>query len=236
MTNDKRGGSVKVFWSVLLERSVVDCAVNSLLDVATTTATIASQRISVPYGRVDMARNAIVDMFLRLSTSSEDVLVMLDNDHVHPHDVIVQLVKAMRPPTQPLPDSQGEEYGVIGAAYRRRKEPYDWLAFRREEPRVIPGMQARTLGNLVALKNAEITGEIVPVDMIATGAIAIRRNVFEVLRAVGPAAPWFRYAYQDQSMDMPSEDMYFSAVCEWAGVPMACHTGIVSKHVTTVEI
>jgi hypothetical protein len=217
---------MKTFWSVLLERSVMDCAVNSLLDVATTTATIHSQRISVPYGRVDMARNAIVDMFLRLSTSSEDVLVMLDNDHVHPHDVIVQLVKAL---------DTNAGVTVLGAAYRRRKDPYDWLAFRREDPRVRPGIRTKPIGNLVALKNAEITGEIVPVEMIGTGAIAIKRSVFDVLRAATDA-PWFRYAYQDQSMDMPSEDMYFSAVCEWAGVPMACHTGIVSKHVTTVEV
>jgi hypothetical protein len=220
---------MKTFWSVLLERSVMDCAVNSLLDVATTTATIHSQRISVPYGRVDMARNAIVDMFLRLSTSSEDVLVMLDNDHVHPHDVIVQLVKAM---------DTNAGVTVLGAAYRRRKDPYDWLAFKREEPRVRPGVRFEgkgTIGQLVPLRDEDMTGGLVPVEMIGTGAIAIKRSMFDVLRAA-TAAPWFRYAYQDNSMDMPSEDMYFSAVCEWAGVPMACHTGIVSPHVTTVEI
>jgi hypothetical protein len=215
---------VKVFWSVLLERAVMDCAVNSLLDVATTTATIHSERLSVPYGRVDVARNAIVDVFLRMSDSAEDVLVMLDNDMVHPPDVVVKLVESMR-----------AEGRVIGAAYRRRNEPFDWLAFRREEPRVRPGMTPGPIGNLKPLRDEDLTGDLVAVDMIATGAIAIRRSVFDVLRAASPE-PWFRYAYQDRTWDMPSEDVYFCRVCEWAGVPMWCHTGIVSKHLTTIEV
>ena len=214
---------MKTFWSVLLERAVMDCAVNSLLDVATTTATIASQRISVPYGRVDVARNAIVDMFLRLSTSDEDVLVMLDNDQVHPHDVVVRLAETFK-------DEGGRmKAEVVGAAYRRRNAPFDWLAFKREAE------SGKQRGSFRSLRNDEITGEIVPVDMIATGAVAIRRSVFDVIRKEA-APPWFRYAYQDETWDMPSEDVYFCAVCEWAGVGMACHTGIVSKHLTVVKV
>lgn len=215
---------MKIFWAVLLERAVQDEAVNALLDVATRTAHVKSNRLSMPYGRVDVSRNALVETFLQMSTSEDDVLVMLDNDHLHPPDVVVRLAQ------------HASELEVVGAAYRRRGDPFDWQAFRREAPRVkILQERATPLGVLRPLSDEEITGDVVPVDALGTGAIAIRRSVFTRLSEHQPK-PWFRYVYCHDSMEMPSEDIYFSALCEWAGIEMWCDTGLVTPHLTTASI
>ena len=196
-----------VFWAFLLERSVLGHAVDAALDVAQTCAIRGYTRLAIPYSRTDMARNRIVSAFMEISTGPEDTLIMLDGDHAHPSDIVARL--ACYP----------KEIGVIGALYFRRGPPYDPLFFEFCDGR---------LRNPAEWQD----GMVYEVDAVATGAIAIKRWVFEKLTELGLGNPPFQYRYPEAANWNQTEDIFFAEICRQAGIKHHCDTGIKTPHLS----
>jgi len=199
----------KVYWAMLLERTVSDTAVQSALDVAADAGRNGYLRLQIPYCRTDLARNTLAKGFQAQSTDPRDTLVMLDNDHIHPHDVIERLVAHDKP--------------VVGGLAFRRGEPYFPCAFMRSS--------SGRLGNLLDYPKG-----LMQVALTGTGAIAIQRHVFDELDEAGYAWPYFRYLYHAGDPVLPSEDMYFGQCCESAGIEHWLDTTLVSPHLTTSQV
>lgn len=196
----------QVFWSILFERTLDGNAVDALLDISLVSGMRGYQRISLPYMQTAMARNRAVRSFLDVSQNPNDVLVMLDGDHVHPHDIIYRLA------------SHDPELGVVGALYFRRGEPYDPMFFRRTDG---------TLRNPAEWDR----GMIYECDAVGTGAIAIRRWVFDKLEDAGVGSPWFQYKFPPDSDYYMTEDIFFAELCEGQGIHHYCDTGLLSVHI-----
>lgn len=200
----------RVWWAVLMERQIMDAAVNALLNVAVECAARGYTRLEAPYTTTDKARNKIAKKFMEMSHRPDDKLVMLDCDHWHPADVVVKLAST------PFD-------GVVGGLYwmRTRFPPGDDL---REVPPVMFRGEAEFVRTW--------TPGAIETDLtaIGTGAICIPRWAFTQLEDNGCAYPWFRYAYHDGRDEMPGEDTYFCAALKYAGVPMASNTAVVSPH------
>ncbi len=200
---------MKVFWAVLFERYMAFEPVERLLDIAALAAQLGAARMSVPYAATDTARNIIVDGFLRHTDDPNDLLIMLDNDHLHPADIVEQL--ARHDPAR----------GVVGALYFRRGEPYD------------PMFYLRTASG--QLRNPAVfnVGPLYEAACIGTGAIAIRRWVFDKLQAAGVEAPFFRYYQYQANGNRSTEDIYFGDICERAGIAHYVDTSLISPHQRT---
>jgi hypothetical protein len=198
-----------VYWAVPLERNTSDYAVQSLLDVALVAGARGHVRLRWPYSRTDWARNQFVKLFRDQATDPQDALVMLDNDHLYPPDVIDRLV--------------AWNEGVVGA-----------LAFRRGEP-FYPCFFVRQLdGNLARV--SEWPAGLIQCATVGTGCIAIRRWVFDALEAAGFPPPFFRYTYPRGSEVYPSEDIYFGDICEQAGIPHHVDCTFEIPHLTGATI
>lgn len=163
-------------------------------------------RLGLPAARVDIARNKLCAEFYTLATSPDDVLVMLDYDHRHPLDAIEKLVAHNRP--------------VVGALYFRRGPPHDPMVFFRDQYGVMT--QPRTW-----------EPRLYRCAAIGTGAIAIQKRVLEQLyQKYGRKV--FQYRYTD-TVD-PSEDLYFSGLCEQEGIEMWCDMSFVTPHLTVAVV
>lgn len=180
----------------------------SLLDVAMQSGRDGFTRLRWPYSRTDIARNGLVEMFLAESQEDDDVLVMLDDDHLFPPDVVRRLVRHNVP--------------VVGA-----------LAFRRGVP-YFPCMFVRVEGGYGVV--GQWDPGLHEVAMVGTGAIAIRRHVFTQLDDAGFPWPYFRYQYPAGDRVLPSEDIYFSQTCEKAGVQIYCDTTFCIPHLTSATV
>lgn len=200
-----------VFWSFLLERSILGHAVDAALDVSQTCAIRGYTRISVPYMRTDMARNRIVQSFMEVSKGKDDTIVMLDGDHYHPADIVARLT------------CYPSEIGVIGALYFRRGVPYDPLFFTRIDGGLKPMAEWSE-------------GLVYEGDAVATGAIAIKRWVFEELIAAGYSYPFFQYDYPPDHDFSMTEDIFFALSCEKAGIKHYCDTSIITPHLAITPI
>lgn len=200
-----------VFWAALLERNVQEHGVLSLLAVASHCGKNGYRQLGLSYMRTDAARNTLIAKFREMATDPNDVLVMLDCDHRHPQHIVERLV------------SHGPEIGVVGAQAHRRGSPFDMCAFLRV------GQQLHTLGEWPQ-------DALIPVVIVGTGAIAIRRWVFDKLEAEGFQQPFFRYIYTDGGLNMPSEDIFFGLICEQAGISHHVDTGCITPHLITNEI
>lgn len=196
---------VRVFWGVLMERTLNCHAVSRLLDISFIAGVKRYERIDLPYMRTDMARNRMAQSFMEETTNPNDVLIMLDGDHVHPFDIVPRLA------------NHEPELGVVGALYFRRGEPFDPLFFKRIDGR---------LRNPAEWER----GMIYECDAVGTGAIAIRRWVFEKLTKQGMGYPWFQYTYPDDKEFNMTEDIFFAGLCEKAGISHFCNTSIITPH------
>lgn len=199
----------KVYWAILLERSVGELGVQAALDVASEAGRHGYQRLQIPYCRTDIARNTLVQGFLKQATDPRDTLVMMDNDHIHPVDIIERLVAHDKP--------------VVGALAFRRGEPYFPCAFVRDAKGALRIMQEYPKG-------------LLEVALTGTGAIAIQRQVFDTLSEAGYAWPYFRYIYHAGDPVLPSEDIYFGECCEAAGVSHWLDTTLVTPHITNALV
>jgi hypothetical protein len=143
------------------------------------------------------------------------VLVMLDNDHEMPAAIVPGLA-----------DRVDAEHQVVGALAFRRSPPYDPCYFVR----AAPGSPHRFD------VPSKFEQKLEPCICVGTGAIAIRRSVFTALTAAGIKPPWFRYEYHDDEMTQPTEDFYFGAQCDKAGVSHWVDTSFQIPHWTKRKI
>lgn len=97
-----------------MERAIQADAAIALLDVAIHAHHHKFLRINMAYKRVDDARNTAAALFWQHSQSDEDVLVMLDNDHTHPPNIVAHLASKC-----------DAEHEVVGALMFRRSLPHD---------------------------------------------------------------------------------------------------------------
>lgn len=204
----------KVYWAVPRERMIYDRAALALERVAAYCELRGFINIQATYAATDASREMFTRMFEKLSESPDDVLVMLDNDHDHPEDVVERLAQVFN-------------VGVVSALCRRRGDELDALIYRRNPE----------TGRLDRVIEWE-TDTIVQTDMGGAGAIAIRRWVFDKLREKYGIRYWFwQYAYDNDCQDRPGEEVRFASMCEHAGIKMAVHTGVNCPHLilTTVE-
>lgn len=200
------------YWAILPERNGAanyECF-GSMLDVAMNAGRNGYNRISSGYTRVDAVRNGIIRTFLKHAQDPNDLLVMMDADHKYPADILEAFT------------DHDPALGVVGALAYRRGEPYDALFFMRDEA----GLHA-------VVGDFERGNNIYQCAMISTSSISIRKWVLDELQAKGFELPYFRYEYNTtDSGPNPSEDVYFSKVCEKADIPVYVDSGIEIPHAT----
>ena len=201
---------MKAFWYVPVERSLNSNAASALLDVSALAARHGVNRIAMPYKRVDDARNSASRIFWHHSDSDEDVLVMLDCDHVHPSHIVPHLVARC-----------DAEHEVVAALAFRRSLPHD------------PCMYHVDASGATHSIPTSFTGEMMQCDIVGTGAIAIRRSAFRKLSENGYQWPWFRFSYKDgfENEVQNSEDWNFGLACMKTGISHWCDSSIVTPHI-----
>lgn len=160
------------------------------------------------YARTDINRQGVAEAFLENSKSPDDTLVMCDIDHDHALETVERLVGYDKPIVVPL--------------MFRRGEPYDACAFGKDAEGGIHHLASFGVG----LKQVRGVG---------SGAIAIKRSVFEALQAAGHEFFW-KYEYLNAEPDKglgkrsPSEDLYFSKICDELGIEMYVDTDMEAPH------
>ena len=199
-----------IFWAVLLERSIQEWAVQSLLNVALDAGGIGAKRMILPYMATDAARNRLVRAFCEMTQEPDDVLIMLDCDHTHPQRILQMLAR--------------HKVGVVGALAFMRHPPHNPCAFVRGKD-----------GKLHAMATWEQADGLIECSIVGTGAIAIKRWVFDRLAKAGMEPPYFRYEYNNDKQHR-TEDMYFGACCEAANISHYVDIGCEIPHLTTGEI
>lgn len=203
----------EVYWSVLPERTVGEYAFMASMAVASRAGNLGFAYITSSCQRTDVARNRLCAAFRQIATDPNDVLVMLDCDHTHPHDIIERLV------------SYEPEKGVVGALAFRRGEPFFPLFFIRND-------------NGKICQPLQFTGKLMACAIVGTPAIAIRRWVLDAVAEGGYPAP-FVYEYDDdmhRTGEYQSEDVTFGFICEKLGISHYVDTGLVTPHLTTSAI
>lgn len=209
------GVRLKPVLAIPIERNIHQLAFYSLLNVARYRN---YQMLQVGYGRTDFIRNKYVKLFLEETDGTH--LVMLDNDHIHPVDIVDQLMKW---------PARNPEIKVVGGLNFRRGAPFDPCAFiEGEDGKFYP----------------PYTWErgLVRVDVIGTGSICIAREVFEAIdKAYDEGVidkPYFWNDYSKYKNDEhPGEDMGFCSHLRQLGIKMWVDTTVTSPHIidTTVQ-
>lgn len=202
---------MKGLWAVLVERNVNSHTVMSLLDVSIHARQAGVLRINTHYRRVDDARNMITHIFWDHCKDDEDVVVMLDNDHIYPHDIVPRLMARC-----------DAEHEVVGALAFRRSKPHDPCFYNLDAA----GRAANIPLNF--------DGSLVKCDIVGTGAIAIRRSALRKLKEAGFDWPWFRFIYQPgvENKIQRTEDWNFGLECQKIGISHWCDTSIMIPHIT----
>jgi hypothetical protein len=203
----------KVYFAVLLERTLLDHPVCSLMDISLRAGRLGFRRISVPYAKVEIARDKIVETFLAAAGAPDDVLVMLDCDHIHPEEVVERLASYGKP--------------LVSALAFRRGEPFDPQIYRVGDE-----------GRLVQPSSWDVdpADPLLEVDATGFAAVAIRRDTFDRLKEAGYKAPWFRFEWHEDHGAWLGEDIRFSLMCRDAGLPIYCDLGLISPHVTLATV
>lgn len=153
------------------------------------------------------ARNAHCQYFMAQNGNGDgdDVLVMMDVDHIYPPDIVPKL--AAHPPARGV---------VCGLAVARGETPF--VCF----------FGANDKGNMTAM-SAWQQGEIAEGWVGGTGAIAIKRWVLWALYDRAPS--WFRYIYGGYEFE-PTDEMDFGYACHRRGIKHYCDTNIWIPHVS----
>lgn len=203
----------KITWAVPFEKTVPEQAVNSLLNVADVCGAKGYPRLYRPSGRTDMTRDFLANYFVEEGEAG-DVLVFLDNDHLHPPDIVERLGAVAL-----------AGYPLVSA-----------LTFRRMTPTTDSAPDALLYawdfdGRLKTVRSW-VRGALVDCAYGGFGAVAIRWEVFETLKLQGNELPFFRYIYKPGKLQYPSEDVYFAHLTHSAGLPWACDTGCITPHLT----
>lgn len=202
-----------VYVGIPKERSLLSSAVDHIEDLmfrlgSQQTEGVEYHRLSIGYQGVDSARNYLAAKFMQQAKSDDDTLVMLDDDHEHPTDLVERLVKRDKP--------------IVGALAVKRKDPWYPVAYAKD-PRD---------GKIKIPK--QITLGFYKVSRIGGAAIAIQKQVFDKLVRRGFNWPWFRFGYEDWSIYHKGEDVFFCECCDKAGIPIYVDTTIVTPHLDLV--
>ncbi len=192
-----------IYWGVLLERCMYDQAVKAVMRVAYRAGKMGFPQIHVPHMATEWAREEFTRGFLEISKDPEDTLVMLDADHEHPNDIVERLGST--------------EYGVVAAmAFCRGAEPRPAFFMYEEEEK-----------EWYSIRDIP-KNEIIPVDVVGTGAIAIKRWVFyKIAHELPGHPPYWRKMYD---VARGGEDWYFSKQCKKAGIQCYVNTGVEIPH------
>lgn len=195
----------KVYWTELAMPYHNGFSHRAMIQVAMAATRPGYAYMPIPYRLTDLARNTACSMFIQWTDDPEAVLIMLDSDHIHPPDVVPHL--ASYPP----------ELGVVGA-----------LAFKRDGAPLPCWFKKNSDGVLVYQEGWEQMHGIVQCDIVGTGAIAIKRWVFDKLEEKGYPFPYFRIPYFAHFAGRenianpnpwPGEDVYFGISCIESGIP-----------------
>ena len=187
---------IKPIIGIPMERNVSDIAFIRFWEIA---ASNGFPLIPLPYGRADVNRNRLARFFMQTDSSH---LIMLDLDHIHPHDVVQKLLRWQ---------VQDPKRLVVGGLNFKRAKPYEACAYLRMEDGLHP-----------LVKWGEGLAEV---DAIGFGCVSFAREVFNIVDD-----PWFRTIY-DAENDFPGEDIYFSNECKRKGVSIWCDTTLTSPHI-----
>ena len=77
-----------------------------------------------------------------------------------------------------------------------------------------------------------------PCAIVGTGAIAVRRWVFDAIADAGYPAPFY-YEYEPlmfETGEFRSEDITFGLVCEKLGISHYCDTSLITPHLITSAV
>jgi len=152
--------------------------------------------------RVDVAHERAAEQFLDTDFTH---ILMLDEDHVHPPDIIQRLARWV---------IEDPERLVVGGLNFRRTPPYDACAFYIRDNE--------------AFSIYDWDRGLMEVDRIGGASLLVAREVFEQIKK-----PWF-YMHQEHMNEgnWASTDMSFCMNCLDAGIKMYCDTTTTSPHVT----
>ncbi len=193
----------RILVAFLLERSIsyADLVFPSIVQIAAQGPVI----LNMPYMRTDLARNKAAIEFLKTDFTH---LLMLDIDHVHPHDIIQRLARWVV--------ADPKQFQVVGGLNFRRSEPHDPCAYKKGDD-----------DSMWTIEWDEKT-TLMEVDRIGTGSILIAREVFEKI-----PPPWFTNDYSQAWRDAwPGEDIGFSKLCNQHDVKIWVDCTTTSPHIT----
>ena len=208
----------QVFFAYLPERYVSEQSLWAIADICMKAGQQGHNLIHIPHCRTDVARNEITHIFLDHSSSPDDVLVMLDIDHDHPMDTVARLAA-----------SPGD---ITGALAFRRSAPHDPQFYLAAE--VEPGKIRE--GDYV-FQVSEWPKDLLEVEAVGFGAVAIKRRVFEAMEAKGDGPPFFRISYDHYRRGKtPGEDLPFCYRAKQLGLKVMVDTTFEIPHqvMTTV--
>jgi len=197
----------RILVTFLLERSIsyADLVFPSIVQIAAQGPVI----LNMPYMRTDLARNRAAIELLKTDFTH---LLMLDIDHVHPHDIIQRLARWVV--------SDPKQFQVVGGLNFRRSEPHDPCAYKKGED--------YSMWTIEWDKDTTL----MEVDRIGTGSILIAREVFETI-----PPPWFTNDYTQVWRDAwPGEDIGFSKLCNDYKIPIWVDCTVTSPHITPAVV
>lgn len=199
----------QVFWSVLPERSILERPFIHFMQIAERAGINGYHYIPLNRMRTDLARDAVVAEFKRLTQNPDDALVLLDADHNHEVDTIERLVANDKP---------------VCAA----------LAFRSNPSNPSPCFWVRTENGILKTPRTWERG-LIRVAVTGTGAIAIKRSVFTALDEAGFDLGYFKYQYHADGTSS-SEEIFFSQLLERCSIPVFVDTTLVTPHCADAQI
>lgn len=157
-------------------------------------------------GSITVHRNEFAMELLKHPTC--EYLVMLDQDHAHPADIVERLM---------MHALQDREKKIISGLNYRRGVPYEPMAYIRH-------------GDKHCRYEGEFDGEsLYSVDAVATCAMLVHRSVFETI-----PGPWFEDNYKRYAEHVFSgEDLDFCRKARNAGFKIWVDSSLTSPHRTT---
>ncbi len=199
----------QTFYAILSERAVLEQPFRHFNKLNNRAGQLGFSLLDIPRMRPDLARDATVKEFMRLSKDPDDTLVMLDVDHMHGETIIEELVADDKP--------------VVAA-----------LAFRADPTQPDPCWWARDQNGVLRTPRAWERG-LVRASVVGTGAIAIKRSVFTALENEGFNLGFFKYQYHANGTSS-SEEIFFSQIVEQVGIEVYVDTRIVTPHHANAQI
>lgn len=169
--------------------------------------------IFLPYGEVCQTINRAIQIFLE--TDGTHLLIM-DNDHEHPVDIIQRLSRWVVGDRGVL---------VVGGVNFRRAAPFEPAAYFQDN--------GDTRFYTKDYNGWDWGAGLVEVKAMGAGCILIDRKVFEAMKA-----PWWAWDYSrtDDKGRNPSPDVNFCQKCSEIGIKLYVDTTTTSPHVATFAV